>query len=451
MACVCSTAWWPTITRIEFAPALDRAATRVVAAKTGRVLAAVRPIIVELTKAPPRQRGAALCTLLAGCPSPVWVDLDLTAAAAADMAYGLLLRSYRPLEKYRSRPDEDAPLPLPARVVVRCAEPDSAQELFSRHQAVARGVFLARDLVAEPGNLLGPAELARRAGLLGELGVAVDLLDPAAHGLGLLAAVGRGSVRPPVLAVLRWNGGAPGTKPLVLVGKGVTFDTGGLSLKPAAHMEEMKGDMGGAAAVIGALAAVAGRRARVNVAGVLAIAENMPGAGALRPGDVVRSHKGLSVEVVDTDAEGRLVLADALSWACANLSPRRLVDVGTLTGAVVRVLGRHHGGLYANRDSLAARLLRLGRAEAEPLWRLPLSAACDDHFRSDVADWRNCGWGALPDNDDAARFLQHFVAPSVPWAHLDIAGTSEADEDHLFGPKGATGFGVRLFDALAGG
>lgn len=406
---------------------------------------------VELAKAAPRAMGAALATLLPGLASPAWVDLDLTAKAAAELAYGLLLRSAPPLTKYRSRPDDDQPLPLPARLVVRCADPAAAEAQFQRRQAVARGVFLARDLVAEPGNLLGPADLADRARLLEALGVHVEVLDPAEQGLGLLAAVGQGSARPPLLAVLRWNGGAAGEKPLVLVGKGITFDSGGISIKPAAGMEEMKGDMGGAAAIIGALAAIAGRGARTNVAGVLAIAENMPGGRALRPGDVVRSFKGLTVEVVDTDAEGRLVLADALAWAAARLRPRALVDAATLTGAVVRVLGRHHAGLYSNRDGLAARLLTLGRAEGEPVWRLPLSAACDDHFRSEVADWKNCGWGPVPDNDDAARFLSHFVPPSLPWAHLDIAGVSEAEDAHALGPKGPTGFGVRLFDALAQG
>ncbi|WP_346344113.1 leucyl aminopeptidase family protein [Magnetospirillum sulfuroxidans] len=415
-----------------------------------RVLAAHQPVTIELAAAEtPRRRGAALAAVLPGCPGPVAVDLALAAAAAAELAYGLRLRAYRPLQ-YRGTPD-DEDLALPQRVIVLTDDPMAAQRLFARHDAVASGVLLARDLVAAPGNILGPSDLVEQARRLAPLGVGLKLVDPTEHGLNLLAAVGQASRRRPVLAELHWKGGADGDKPLVLVGKGITFDSGGLSLKPAEHMEEMKGDMGGAAAVIGALRAIAGRKAAVNVVGVLAIAENMPGAGALRPGDVIRSYRGLTVEVVDTDAEGRLVLADALAWACATLRPRAIVDAATLTGAVVRVLGRHHAGLYSNRDSLAARLLKLGLAEDEALWRLPLSASCDDDFRSDIADWKNCGWGKVPDNDDAARFLQHFVAPAVPWAHLDIAGTAEADEDHLFGPKGATGFAVRLFDALAGG
>ncbi|MCA1909298.1 MAG: leucyl aminopeptidase family protein [Magnetospirillum sp.] len=421
-----------------------------VAAKSSRLLAAHLPVRVELAKATPRQQGAELAVLLRGCPSPVWVDLKLTPPQAADLAFGLTLRDYR-APRIRLRPDDDAPLSLPDKVVIRCADPAAAQAEWERRRAVAQGVFLARDLITQPGNLLGPAELAEQAQALTALGVTVEVLNPSEHRLNLLAAVGQASTRPPCLAVLRWQGGAAEEKPLVLVGKGITFDTGGISIKPAEHMEEMKGDMGGAAAVLGALKSVALRGAKTNVAGVLAIAENMPGSGALRPGDVIRSYKGLNVEVVDTDAEGRLVLADALAWACDNLNPRALVDAATLTGAVVRTLGRHHAGLYSNRDALAAKLLKLGQAEGEPLWRLPLAQSCDDDFRSDIADWKNCGWGKVPDNDDAARFLEHFVDARVPWAHLDIAGVSESDDDHALGPKGAVGFGVRLFDSLAGG
>lgn len=450
MVFVCWTVWWPTITRIEFSPVCEDAATQVVAAKSSRLLASHLPQLVELAKAKPRAQGAELAVLLRGCPSPAWVDLTLSAVQAVELAYGLILRAYR-APQIRSHDDDDAPLALPDRVVIRCADPVAAQAQWEMRQAIAQGVFLARDLITAPGNLLGPAELAAQAQALTALGVTVEVLNPAEHGLNLLAAVGQASTRPPCLVVMRWNGGMADEKPLVLVGKGITFDTGGISIKPADHMEEMKGDMGGAAAVVGALKAVALRGAKTQVVGVLAVAENMPGSGALRPGDIIRSHKGLTVEVVDTDAEGRLVLADALSWACATLKPRALVDAATLTGAVVRVLGRHHAGLYSNRDALAAKLLKLGRDEDEPLWRLPLSAACDDDFRSDVADWKNCGWGPVPDNDDAARFLQHFVSPGVPWAHLDIAGVSESDDEHAFGPKGAVGFGVRLFDALAGG
>ncbi len=395
-----------------------------------------------------RHLGAAIAVELAKLPGGL-VSVVVDGADAAELAYGLRLRSYRPLRKYRTRPDGEES-PGPDEVVVAAADPLAAEARHRRLDHVAQGVFLARDLTAEPGNVLGPAEFADRARLLAALGVDVQVIDPDAEGLGLLAAVGRGSARPPLLAVLRWNGGG-GERPLALVGKGITFDAGGISIKPAEHMEEMKGDMAAAAAVLGALRAVAGRAAPVNVVGVLALAENMPSGRALRPGDVVRSYSGRTVEVIDTDAEGRLVLADALAWACRALDPAVVVDAATLTGAVVRTLGRHRAGLYTADDRLCEQLMEFGEAEDEPLWRLPLTEACDEDLKSDVADLRNCAWGKVPDNDDAARFLQHFVAGRTRWAHLDIAGVSETEEDAPLGPKGATGFGVRLFDALAGG
>jgi leucyl aminopeptidase len=436
--------------RIRFAAEAPAAAARVRAAAKTETFAAGLPFTITLkTSDDCRLDGARLAPLLAGCPSPVSIELGLAPDHAAQFAFGLQLRSARPLDKYRTRPDDDSPLPHPSHVVIVTTDPAAAQADLDRLEPVTRGVLLARDLVTEPGNLLTPEQLTERARLLGALGVTVEVLEPAAHGLNLLAAVGRAGHQPPRLVVLRWPGDGRKAKPLVLVGKGITFDAGGISIKPASGMEEMKGDMAGAAAVLGAIAAIAGRRDPVPVVGVLAVAENMPGSNALRPGDVLRSHKGLTVEVVDTDAEGRLVLADALSWAAANLDPGLMVDAATLTGAVVRVLGRHHAGLYTANGRLARTLMELGRREAEPLWRLPLSPACDEHLKSDIADWKNCGWGALPDNDDAARFLQKFVPPGLAWAHLDIAGTSETPEDGDYAPKGATGFGVRLFAALA--
>jgi leucyl aminopeptidase len=409
-------------------------------------------LVVGLGKGRPtpaglRRIGGALAVAIQAARQPrTVVSLGLDGEQAAELAYGLRLRAWRPPTRYRSRADDDHPEPPPGQqVIIAASDPAAAESRFARLEHVAAGVFLARELVAAPGNLLGPAEFAEHARLLETFGVTVEVLD--ADGLGLLAAVGQGSARAPRLVMLRWQG-AEGP-PLVLVGKGITFDAGGISIKPAEHMEAMKGDMAGAAAVLGALRAIAGRRAPAHVCGVLAIAENMPSGRAVRPGDVVRSYSGQTVEVVDTDAEGRLVLADALAWAAANLKPRAMVDAATLTGAVVRVLGRHHGGLYATGDALAERLLALGEAEDERLWRLPLSERCDDDIKSDIADFKNCAWGKVPDNDDAARFLQKFVPEAIPWAHLDIAGVSEADEDGPLSPKGPTGFGVRLFDRLA--
>ncbi|MDO8607103.1 MAG: leucyl aminopeptidase [Phaeospirillum sp.] len=384
------------------------------------------------------------------------VALDLPPAQAAELAYGLRLKAYRPLAKYRTKrdpDDEDDVLPVLESVVITTPDPQAAAARYAAREHIAQGVFLARDLTDEPGNVLGPAEFADRARLLESLGVEVTVLDETAiaeAGLNLLAAVGRGSNRPPRLVLLRWRGAAG--RPLVLVGKGVTFDSGGISIKfDDEDMDAMKGDMGGAAAVIGALRAIAGRKAKAHVCGVLALAENMPSGRAQRPGDVVRSYSGLTVEVIDTDAEGRLVLADALAWAAATLGPKAMVDIATLTGSVEEVLGDPHAGLYANDDGLAGRLLIHSRVEAEPLWRLPLTESCDEDVKSDIADIKNCAWGEVPDNDDAARFLSRFVPEGVAWAHIDMAGKEWADEDDPLAPEAASGFGVRLFDALAGG
>ncbi|EME70228.1 leucyl aminopeptidase [Paramagnetospirillum caucaseum] len=399
--------------------------------------------------------GALLDELDESRAKSVTLLLDLAPDQVAELAYGLRLKGYRPLSKYRTRydpDDEDDQPPVLDGVVVCCAEPDEAARLFAAREAVAQGVFLARDLADEPANALGPDEFAGRARLLEALGVEVSVLDEAAlreQGLNLLAAVGQGSRRPPRLVLLRWRGAE--ARPLVLVGKGVTFDTGGITIKDAEDMELMKADMAGAAAVIGALRAVAGRKAKAHVCGVLALAENMPSGAAQRPGDVVRSFSGQTVEVIDTDAEGRLVLADALAWAAATLKPAALVDIATLTGTTEELLDAEYAGLYVNDDLLARRLLKHAKAEDEPLWRLPLTKACDGDLKSDIADLKHCAWGDVPDNDDAARFLEHFVPEGLPWAHIDMAGREFADEDDPLCPETATGYGVRLFDALAGG
>ncbi len=383
------------------------------------------------------------------------VALDLPPEQAAELAYGLRLKSYRQMQTYRTKynpDDEDDILPVLEEVMVTTADPAAAAALYADREQVAQGVFLARDLTDEPGNILGPQEFVLRAMQLESLGVEVTVLDETAiakAGLNLLAAVGMGSDRPPRLVLLRWRG-AEG-RPLVLVGKGITFDTGGISIKfDDEDMDAMKGDMGGAAAVIGAIRAIAGRKARCHVCGVLALAENMPSGRAQRPGDVVKSFSGLTVEVIDTDAEGRLVLADALAWAAETLKPSAMVDIATLTGSVEEVLGDPHAGLYANDDLLAKRLLKHSKAEAEPLWRLPLTESCDEDVKSDIADIKNCAWGDVPDNDDAARFLSRFVPEGLPWAHIDMAGKEFADEDDPLCPETTSGFGVRLFDALAG-
>jgi leucyl aminopeptidase len=384
-----------------------------------------------------------------------WLALDLAPDQLAELAYGLMLKSYQGVRQYRTRYDsDDEEEDFPTRVetvTFVTSDPTRAERLFRPLEQVALGVFLARDLTFLPANALGPAEFVAEARKLEELGVEVNVLELPqlkAQGLNLLAAVGQGSARPPALAVLRWKGSAG--KPAVLVGKGITFDTGGISIKfDDEDMDCMKGDMGGAAAVIGAIRALAGRRAQAHVCGVLALAENMVSGGAQRPGDVLVSYSGQTVEVIDTDAEGRLVLADALAWSAANLDPALMIDIATLTGSVEEVLGDPYAGLYANDDRLARRLLRLSKAESEPLWRLPLTQSCDEDVKSDIADMKNCAWGDVPDNDDAARFLSRFVPDGIPWAHIDMAGKEWADEDDPLCPETATGFGVRLFNALA--
>jgi leucyl aminopeptidase len=371
------------------------------------------------------------------------VQLDLSPVAAARAAFGLTLRAWRPPPELRlPLPDDEAPTLREAVLVAH----DSGWPPLA---ALADSICAARDLAVLPANLLTPETFEQRARALTELGCTVEVLDAAAlrrQGLNLLAAVGQGSAQPPRLVVVRWAG-ADGP-PLALVGKGITFDSGGLSIKHGDSMAEMKGDMAGAAAALMALRCLAATKAPVHAVAVLAIAENMPSERSLRPGDVIRGYSGRTVEVVDTDAEGRLVLADALAWSCARLKPRAVVDLATLTGAVITTLGRHHAGLFANDDPLAAALLAAGRACGEKLWRLPLSEAHDEALKSDVADVKNCAWGFVPDALHAARFLQGFVPADTPWAHLDIAGTAWAKKDSSTVPKGATAFGVRLLDRL---
>ncbi len=377
------------------------------------------------------------------------VALDLTPALAAELAYGMRLAAWRVPARYRSKADPAKVWTLTSISVVT-EDPAAAERAYQPLAARASGAELARDLVIAPGNDLTPKSFVKRLRPLEGLGIELEVFDPLAHRMGLLQAVGQGSVHPPRLVALHWRGGAARQSPMVFVGKGVTFDSGGISIKPGEDMEEMKGDMAGAAAVAGTLMALALRKAPVNVVGVLALAENMPSGRSCRPGDVVVGHAGLSVEIVDTDAEGRLILADALSFAAARFKPSLMVDLATLTGAVEETLGRYRAGLFCDDDGLALRLSAAGEVEEERLWRLPLGDTYDSALKSDVADLKNCDWTDGPDALHAARFLQHFVPPSLPWAHLDIAGLSEFDEDGPLGPEGPSGFGVRLLDHLVG-
>jgi leucyl aminopeptidase len=380
------------------------------------------------------------------------VVLDLGPVDTAQVAYGMRLRSWRPDPNYRSKPDPDQVASLASATMI-CADPGAAEAVYRPLAACADAADFVRDLVVAPANRLTPALFVERLGQLAALGVTVEDIDLTATPMPLLQAVGRGSAQAPRLVTLCWPGHPARTAaPIVLVGKGITFDAGGLSIKPADELEEMKGDMAGAAAVAGAIWAVAARAAAQPVVGVLALAENMPSGRASRPGDVVIGRAGLSVEVVDADAEGRLILADALSFAAERFHPALMIDLATLTGAVETALGDCRAGLFCNDDDLARRLLAAGEEEEERLWRLPLTDVYDSALKSDIADLRNCDWDdESPDALHAARFLEHFVPKGLPWAHLDIAGVTEAEEDGPLAAKGPTAFGVRLLDRLVGG
>jgi leucyl aminopeptidase len=317
---------------------------------------------------------------------------------------------------------------------------------------VADAVCRARDLVSEPANVLTPKAFADACADLAAMGIEVEILDrEALSGLGMraLLAVAQGSAQSPYVAVMRWRGSGSGggRPPLALVGKGVCFDSGGISIKPAQGMEDMKHDMAGAAAVYGAMLALAGRKARADVVGVVGLVENMPSGTAQRPGDVVRGMAGKTIEVVNTDAEGRLVLADLLHHTRERFNPCAMIDLATLTGAVVVALGHERAGLFATDEDLASRLTAAGEATGELLWRLPLDKAYEKHVKSTIADLKNVGRGREAGSIAGAVFLKEFVG-DTPWAHLDIAGTAWTSRDLPLAGKGATGFGVRLLDRL---
>jgi leucyl aminopeptidase len=390
--------------------------------------------------------GGALAAALSREPSAAVAADGLTGAQAVQVALGAALRAYR-FDIYRTKikPDEQ---PKFAALTVLTAD-KAAAAAWPGHAAVARGVFVARDLASEPANVLTPVEMANRIEKLRELGLGVEVVKPAQMaelGFGALLGVAQGSVNEARMVIMRWNGGEAGEKPLAFIGKGVTFDTGGISIKPAAGMEDMKWDMAGAAAVTGLMAALAGRRAAVNVVGLVGLVENMPSGTAQRPGDVVHSYSGQTIEVLNTDAEGRLVLADVLWYCQQKFDPRFMVDLATLTGAIIIALGHEHAGVFSNDDELTGKLVAAGQATGEKLWRLPMGREYDKQLKSDIADMKNIG-GRPGGSITAAQFLARFVNEK-PWAHLDIAGTAWATKDQPVWPKGATGFGVRLLNRL---
>jgi leucyl aminopeptidase len=367
---------------------------------------------------------------------------------AADLALGARLRGYA-FERYKTKRKEGEDKPRRANLSIAVSDVAAARRTWSAQEAVSEGVVAARDLVNEPPNILYPEEFARRANELKKLGVAVEVLDPAALkklGLNALLAVGQGSARPPRVVVMRWNGGRRGAAPVAFIGKGVCFDTGGVSIKPAQGMEDMKGDMAGAACVTGLMRTLAVRKAKVNAVGVIGLVENMPDGNSYRPGDIVTSMSGQTIEIINTDAEGRLVLADVLWYTGQRFKPKFMVNLATLTGAIIVALGHEHAGLFSNDDTLSERLLEAGTATSEKLWRMPLAPEYDKKIDSKFADMKNTGGregGAIT----AAQFLQRFVG-KTPWAHLDIAGTGMGSPQTDTNKSWASGFGVRLLDRL---
>ncbi|UJW85735.1 leucyl aminopeptidase [Devosia sp. SL43] len=393
--------------------------------------------------------GSLLAKLAATRAETVVVVIDepgATPAAIGELAAGLRLRHYR-FDKYKSVRGEDATTNLT--ITLQVADPAAADAAIADRGATVDGTLLARDLINEPANVLGPVEFAARAAELGHLGVAIEILEPeqlAALGMNSLLCVAQGSDRPARLVVMQWRGGNPDAAPLAFVGKGVVFDTGGISIKPAASMEDMKGDMGGAAAVTGLMYALATRKAPVNAVGVIGLVENMPSGGAVRPGDIVKAMSGTTIEVINTDAEGRLVLADALWYTQDRFKPRFMINLATLTGAIVVALGHEHAGLFSNNDELSIQLLNAGLNANERLWRMPLSPGYDKLIESKFADIRN-SVGRPAGSITAAQFLQRFVN-DVPWAHLDIAGTAFGASNTEVNTSWAPGFGVALLDRL---
>jgi leucyl aminopeptidase len=397
--------------------------------------------------------GGAALPLVSAEPEVAIAADSLTPEQAASLAFGLRLRGYR-FDKYRTKESADDK-PKLVRVTLATPNAAAAKTAWASLSAIADGVFLTRDLVSEPPNVLQPTEMAERCRALEKLGVTVEILGPQALaelGFGALLGVSQGSAQEPRVVVMQWKGAPQGSTaaPVAFIGKGVTFDTGGISIKPAGGMEDMKFDMAGAGCVIGLMAALAGRKARVDVVGLVGLVENMPSGTAQRPGDVVRSLSGQTIEVINTDAEGRLVLADVLWYARERFKPRFMIDLATLTGAIIVALGHEHAGLFCNDDTLAQQLMAAGTATGEGCWRMPLGDAYDKQIKSDIADMKNVG-GRPGGSITAAQFIQRFIDTSegpVPWAHLDIAGTAWATKDSATIPKGATAYGVRLLDRL---
>jgi leucyl aminopeptidase len=369
---------------------------------------------------------------------------DQTAAVAS----GVRLRAYR-FDRYKTKKKDGEDAALRADISLAVDDVAAARKAFVPRAHIVEGVILARELVNEPPNVLYPVEFARRASQLSKLGVDVEVLDVKAMqklGMGALLGVAQGSTHPGRTVIMRWKGGKRGDPPVAFVGKGVCFDTGGISIKPAGSMEDMKGDMGGAACVVGLMHALAARKAKLNVVGAIGLVENMPDGNAQRPGDIVTSMSGQTIEIINTDAEGRLVLADVLWYVAKEFKPKFMVDLATLTGAIMVALGTEYAGLFSNNDALAERLSKAGLETGERVWRMPLGPEYDKQIDSQFADMKNTGsrhGGSIT----AAQFLQRFV-DETPWAHLDIAGTAMGAPKSDINQSWGAGYGVRLLERL---
>lgn len=377
-------------------------------------------------------------------------DGAMDADSAAGIASGLRLRAYK-FDRYKTK-KKDENSALRADISIAVGDVAAARKAFAPASHVVDGVIMARELVNEPPNVLYPVEFARRASQLRKLGVDIEVLDVKAMtklGMGALLGVAQGSTKPGRMVIMRWNGGKKGAQPVAFVGKGVCFDTGGISIKGAAGMEDMKGDMGGAACVVGLMHALAARKAKLNVVGAIGLVENMPDGNAQRPGDIVTSMSGQTIEIINTDAEGRLVLADVLWYVAKKFKPKFMIDLATLTGAIMVALGTQHAGLFSNNDELAERLTKTGLDTDERVWRMPLGPDYDKMIDSQFADVKNAGvrnGGSIT----AAQFLQRFV-DNTPWAHLDIAGTAMGAPKTEINHSWGSGYGVRLLDRLVAG
>jgi leucyl aminopeptidase len=395
--------------------------------------------------------GVAMGTVSSASEATIIADLPGGAPKperVADMALGMRLRAYT-FDRYKTKRKDDDETPSEVKVAIAVSGVGAVQKALVSRDAVANGVLLARDLVNEPPNVLTPEEFARRTNELKKSGVSVEILDvPAMKKLGMnaLLGVGQGSEHPSRMVVMRWDGGKKNTPPVAFIGKGVCFDTGGISIKPAGGMEDMKGDMAGAACVVGLMQALAQRKAKVNAVGAIGLVENMPDGKAQRPGDIVTTMSGQTIEIINTDAEGRLVLADVLHYVNKRFKPKFMVNLATLTGAIIVALGHEYAGLFSNDDTLSERLTKAGQATGERVWRMPLGPEYDKKIDSKFADMKNTG-GRDAGSITAAQLLARFV-DKTPWAHLDIAGTGFASPQSDVNKSWGSGYGVRLLDRL---